>query len=92
MAEVPSHRLRTLGRVLDQTREPTALNTLARWFYIGIPVASEQASELIPQWALSAMLESGLLARQDGTLAPQVRISPVDKLLVVSEFHAGCAD
>src|SRR5262245_18236188 len=74
----PSRLQRTLPHMLYETREPTALNTLARWFYIGVPVVDTQAREALPDWLLSAMLESGLLSSDAQRLVPKVRITPVD--------------
>ena len=41
--EVPSARSRNRARLLDQTREPTATNTLVRWFVFGFEVPSALA-------------------------------------------------
>ena len=36
-AELPSSQLRNHARLFDRTSEPTVLNILIRWFWIGIP-------------------------------------------------------
>ena len=82
---LPSRRLRTLPRMLDQTREPTALNTLARWFFIGVPVAAAQAREAIPGWALDTLAEAGALAARGDSIEPLIRITPVGSLLIASD-------
>jgi methylase of polypeptide subunit release factors len=82
---LPSRRLRTLPLMLDRTREPTVLNILARWFFIGVPAEKKLASGLIPEPVLNALLETGALARQAGRLVPAIRITPVEKLLIVSD-------
>jgi methylase of polypeptide subunit release factors len=82
---LPSRRLCTLPPMLERTRESTARNTLARWFFIGVPVANEQAASCVPDWALRLMLESGMLAPQGDTIVPSVRITPVAGLLVASD-------
>ena len=82
LAVLPSRRLRTLPLMLDRTREPTVLSTLARWFFIGVPTGS---CGLIPGPVLDALLETGTLAREAGMLVPAVRITPIEKLLIVSD-------
>jgi methylase of polypeptide subunit release factors len=79
---LPSRRLRTLPLMLDRTREPTVLNTLARWFFIGMPTGS---CGLIPDPVLIALLETGTLAQEGGMLVPLVRITPLEKMLIVSD-------
>lgn len=85
LTELPSRRMRTLPRMLDRTRERTARNTLARWFYIGIPVEAKTAAELLPAWVLEICLESGMLTREGETYVPAVRLTPLEKLLIASD-------
>src|SRR4051812_37000749 len=76
MTALPSRQLRTLPRMLDCTREPSALNTLVRWFFIGVSVDSGQACEVLPEWILETLLESGLLMLRGDLFEPAVRITP----------------
>jgi hypothetical protein len=85
LTALPSRQLRTLPRMLDCTREPIPLHTLVRWFFIGVPVDAAQAREALPGWLLTTFLESGLLSTQGGALLPAVRITPIEKLLIVSD-------
>src|SRR5216683_2254920 len=85
LGRLPSRLQRTLPHMLDQTREPTALNTLTRWFYIGVPVAGSQAREALPEWLLSAMLSSGLLSSEAQQLFPKVGITPIEKMLIAAD-------
>ncbi len=82
---LPSRRMRTLPPMLDRTREPTAHNTLARWFFIGVAAPREQAASCVPDWALQLMLESGMLAAEGDSLSPAVRITPAGTLLIASD-------
>src|SRR6185503_4973782 len=50
LSELPSSRLRNLARLLDGTRENTCLNSLLRWFWIGVPVDSATAQASVPPW------------------------------------------
>src|SRR2546427_1673137 len=85
LTALPSRQLRTLPRMLDRTREPNSLNTLVRWFFIGVPVESNQARQLIPDWELNTLMEAGLLNHEAGSMIPAVRITPIEKLLIVSD-------
>src|SRR3982074_1227500 len=71
-AELPSARLRNMARLLDRTREPSALNTLLRWFWIGIPQGAQEAADRLPRWVLESLLLTGLLRREKSVLTPQV--------------------
>jgi hypothetical protein len=82
---LPSRRLRTLPLMLDRTREPTTLNTLVRWFFIGVPVERKLAATVIPDGELGLLLETGALQREAESLAPVVRITPLETLLIVSD-------
>jgi predicted RNA methylase len=64
-AELPSGRLRNLARLLDRTAEPSCLNTLLRWFWIGTPQDASAAGKYVPSWFTTLALGCGLL-RQDG--------------------------
>lgn len=83
--ELPSRNLRNEPRLLDRTRQPTTLNTLLRWFWLGRSVAAELAAETIPAQVLDALLESGLLHRNGSQLETAVMLLPVDNFLVASD-------
>ena len=77
--------MRTLPPLLEQTREPTALNTLVRWSFIGVPVEGKTASNLIPDSVLQVLLKAELLAERERLVAPEVMITPFDAMLLVSD-------
>jgi methylase of polypeptide subunit release factors len=85
-AEIPQLHLLKLY-LLGVPLEPSRLNILFRWFWIGIPVESAAAAEFIPEPMIALFLKAGILAVEDGILASTVRISPFDKYLVLSD-HA----
>lgn len=80
-----SHRYGNIGFLLELTAEPTAFHTLARWFAIGVPVASEIAAERLPAWAIRLLVESGMLSRRGDELEPQVMLSPLGTMLIASD-------
>jgi methylase of polypeptide subunit release factors len=83
--KLPSRRLRTIPPMLDRTREATAGNTLARWFFIGVTVTRRQAAPAIPDWVVGLLLESEMLRAESDLLIPEVRVTPIDSLLIASD-------
>lgn len=67
--------------------EPSRVNLLIRWFWIGSPVEVPAARELIPERILELFLRCGVLTENDGFLTSAVRISPFNDLLILSD-HA----
>ena len=55
--------------------EPSRLTTLFRWFWIGVPVETVTAAELIPERMISLFLKAGVLATKDGSLVSTARVS-----------------
>jgi len=65
--------------------EPSRLNVLFRWFWIGIPVETIMARDFIPEGIIDLLVKSGLVCADDGSLTAPVRISPFNDLLIVSD-------
>ncbi|KAA6461943.1 class I SAM-dependent methyltransferase [Acidobacteria bacterium AB60] len=84
-AELPSAHLRNRARLLDRTSAPTPLNTLLRWFWLGLPQERDSAAQHIPAAELALMLQAGLLAADDGMLAPRAMLLHFDGFLVASD-------
>lgn len=83
--ELPSSRLHNLARLQDLTREPSCLNTLLRWFWIGASERASMAAEYVPAWFTTLSLSVGLL-RQDGEhLVSDVMLVPVEGFYVASD-------
>ena len=75
-SELPSSRLRNFPRLLDRTSDRTCLNTLLRWFWLGVPQDATDSANLLPGWFVPLALSLGLL-RQDGSqLAAPVMLFP----------------
>jgi predicted RNA methylase len=80
--ELPSSRLRNLPRLLDSTSEPSLLNTLLRWFWLGFP----HKAEFVPSWFTALATSCGLLSPGKGEdLIPEVMLFPVEGFLVASD-------
>ena len=85
LKELPASRLRNLPRLKDLTREPNGINTLLRWFWIGLAQPSQEARSLVPPWVVSLALDSGLLEEKDGELFPQAMLFPMDKFIFAAD-------
>ncbi|MFY9724160.1 MAG: methyltransferase [Bryobacteraceae bacterium] len=83
MRQLDLLKLYLLGLLL----EPSRLTTLFRWFWIGAPVETVTAAEMIPERMLSLFLKAGLLTPQDGSLVSTVRVSAFADYLILSD-HA----
>ena len=80
--ELPSRQLRNHARLLDRTAEPTPLNLLLRWFWIGEGAEQDRATKTIPPEILGSFLESGLLKHEGGYLVPCAMLLHIDGFLV----------
>ncbi len=87
-AELPSRLLRNQPRLLDRTREPTLINALLRWFWLGRSQTAEAVASVVPQPLLQLLLESGLLQPEGSQLIPSAMLLPVEKFLVASDHPA----
>lgn len=81
---VLSSRLRNLPRFLDRTREPNCLNTLLRWFWLGVPQNAECA-RLLPEWFTEVALSVGLLRQTGDSLVAAVMLYPCRDFLAVCD-------
>jgi hypothetical protein len=85
MAELPSNRLRNLARLLGLTQEPTPLNILLRWFWVGVPQDVSDAILHLPSWFREMALTCKLLHKEGKRLVPSVMVVPFEGVLVVSD-------
>jgi methylase of polypeptide subunit release factors len=88
LKEPPSARLRNLPRLLDRTREPNALNTLLRWFWMGIPQAAGSPA-LVPTWFTDLALSVGLLYPSADGLVSRAMLYPGEGVLSVCNHTTG---
>jgi predicted RNA methylase len=86
--ELPSRELRNLPRLLDRTAEPTLLNALLRWFWLGRRHARAESATVVPDTFLSLLLATGLLTEEDGMLVSQAMVLPFGGFLVASDHPA----
>ncbi len=85
LKDLPSSRLRNLARLLDATREPSCINTLLRWFWIGVSQDASASAEQLPSWFIPMTLECGLLHQRGTDLAPEVMFLPADGFIFAAD-------
>jgi SAM-dependent methyltransferase len=85
LKERASHRYGTVKYLMEQTAEPSAFHTLARWFTIGVSLSVDEAAKVLPEWAIDLLVQSGMLRRDADRLEPMVMLSPLGTLLVASD-------
>lgn len=85
-AELPSRQLRNEPRLLDRTAEPTLLNALLRWFWLGHPQSEAQVADSVPGEFLALLLKCGLLRADAGVLTARLMLLPSDGFLVAADF------
>lgn len=83
--ELPSRALRNEARLLDRTSEPTALNAILRWFWLGLPQPASSFAPLIPSAVIDIFLQSGLLAREADDFVPTAMLLPFGDFLIASD-------
>ncbi len=71
--------------LLETTRDPSALNVLMRWFFLGVPQEAEAVAGLVPEPVLSLMLQAGLLKRNENRLAANVLMTPWGEYLFAAD-------
>jgi hypothetical protein len=85
LRDLPSRRLGNLPDLLERTTEPTALNALLRLFFLGVPLESEAVAGLVPASVITPLLETGMLVRDGGRLAPTVMLTPCEGFLFAAD-------
>jgi len=85
LKDLPSSRLRNFARLHDLTREPTCINALVRWFWIGMPQEVSLVTPLVPPWFISLAQECGLLRRWEELLIPEVMLFPTEHFVFAAD-------
>lgn len=83
--DLPSTRLRNFPRLLDNTREPSRINTLLRWFWIGVPQDAPASAEHLPSWFIPLALACGLLHAHGNDLVPEAMFLPADRFIFAAD-------
>lgn len=83
--ELPSAKLRNTARLHDLVSEPTLLNLLLRWFWLGVPQDADRAAALLPSWFTEVALSCGLLQRDGNDLTASVMLFPSKQFLTACD-------
>ncbi|MDB5105713.1 MAG: methyltransferase protein [Fibrobacteres bacterium] len=79
---IPSIRDVPAETALRSTAAESPLNTLARMFIIGIPVAPEAAEKALGPMPLERLIAGGLLRDIGGRIYAEVKLTPIDGMLI----------
>jgi hypothetical protein len=85
LRDLPSGRLGNLSDLTERTSEPTALNILLRWFFLGLPLESEAFAGLIPTPVVAQLVETGMLIQEGARFTPKVMLTPCDGFLFAAD-------
>jgi methylase of polypeptide subunit release factors len=86
--ELPSRQLRNEPRLLDRIADPTLLNALLRWFWMGHSVTPKKVADLVPGEFLSLLLKCGLVKAHEDRLSAMAMLLPWGGFLVASDHPA----
>lgn len=64
--------------LLERTAEPTVLNVLLRWFFLGLPVAATTVRACLPAPILQILLDCGLIRAEGDGFVANVMLTPCD--------------
>jgi methylase of polypeptide subunit release factors len=85
LKDLPSSRLRNFARLNDRTSEPSPINTLLRWFWIGAPQGASAAKKHLPPWFIPLVLECGLLRQEGEDLFSEAMLFPADGFIFAAD-------
>ena len=85
LRDLPSGRLGNLSDLTERTSEPTALNILLRWFFLGLPVESQAFAGLVPAPVVAQLVETGMLVQEGARFIPKVMLTPCDGFLFAAD-------
>jgi methylase of polypeptide subunit release factors len=85
ITEFPSRRLRNQAQLMDRTSQPGCLNTLLRWFWVGVAVEQPYAEQFLPAWFIAGCLECGLLRQSPQGLVAGAMLVPWEEFLIASD-------
>lgn len=91
LPELPKSMAGNLPHLLEEVRDPTTLNLLLRWFFLGVPAPGDLPSGMPPEPILKILVDSGMLIPEKSGLMPAVMLTPRNQYLFASDT-AACLD
>jgi methylase of polypeptide subunit release factors len=85
LRDLPSSRLGNLPTLLANTDEPTPLNILLRWFFLGEPQDHGRVAGQVPAAVIRELLETGLLVQEESRLIPAAMLNPCETSLFAAD-------
>ncbi len=82
----PSHHPQ-FAAISEQASAATPLCCLARLFFLGSPVADDEAKAVLPGWLIDTSLDCGLLQRNGASLQPCALLTPCGQWLLAADLH-----
>lgn len=70
--ELPSPRTPNAPGLREKLQEPSTLNVLLRWFYLGSTLTEDQVARLLPGWFVEVACASKILRKEGNDLVPLV--------------------
>ena len=70
---------------MAHTAEPSTLNVLVRFFFLGMSQEADVAEQFVPATITEMLLESGVLARDGSLFVPTVMLTPCDDYLFAAD-------
>ena len=86
--DLASSRLRNLPRLQYKTAEPSTLNTLLRWFWLGSRQPRTEVQNHVPSEVLNLLLTCGLLSEHQDELTPKAMLMEAAGFLIASDYTA----
>ena len=86
--ELPSPRQASAGRMMRFLQEPTSLNALLRWFYLGLRIDRAKVTKIVPEWFIETACASKILRIEGSDLTPEVLLVPFEKQWIASDTNA----
>jgi SAM-dependent methyltransferase len=77
--------MRNLPRLLERTKESTAINSLIRLFWIGKAQDVAEIKQVIPEWFVNDGLACGVLSQIGQDIRSEVMLSPVDDFVFAAD-------
>lgn len=74
--------------LLEHTAEPSVVNTLLRWFFLGSTQSPDAVKPFIPEPMVQSLLECGLLSRGAEGLVPHAMVTPCDEYYFAADVSS----
>ncbi len=88
VSELPSPRQARSGHLARFLQEPTAFNTLLRWFYLGLRADRAKVTKIVHEWFVQTACASKILRTEGNDLTPEALLIPFENRWIASDTNA----